>query len=45
MITVRFLKMMIRSDALHLHTGVIKNQHFKSTLLGGREGVSIKSRP
>ena len=24
-------------DALHFHTGIVKNQHFQSTLLGGRD--------
>ena len=31
--------------ALHMHmpTGSLKNQHFQSTLLGGREGVTKES--
>ena len=29
-------------DALHFHTGLLKNQHFQSTILGGREEVTKK---
>ena len=36
MVTVRFF-LNVDYDAFHLHT-VVKNQHFESTLLGGRGG-------